>query len=146
MNSTKPAIRGILFACNMNSIRSPMAEILARRVIDPKIAVASCGVYEGGQDPFIPQILNEVGLAGETLKPQTFAWIDPQAFDLVIALTPEAADAAKGYFEPEQIEFWDIPNPTDLYGNRDQILDAYRQARDILQKHIKERFIASDKE
>ena len=132
--------RGILFTCNMNSVRSPMAEALARHMMGPSVTIHSAGVYEGGLDPFVEAILAEQGLSTNDHEPKDFQAVDPLDYQVVIALTPKSAEEALKYFAADQIEFWDIPNPTDIRGNRDQMMDAYREARDILKTRIFERF------
>lgn len=132
--------RGILFACNMNSIRSPMAEIIARQLVGDGAGVESVGVYEGGQDPFIEMILAEDGFELGVHQPKTFGDIDPADFDLIVALTPEAAHEALKHFPARSVITWEIPNPTDERGSREQMLNAYREARDMLKKRIAERF------
>lgn len=132
--------KSILFACNMNSVRSPMAETLAKDFCGPTAIIHSAGVYEGGLDPFLETILAEQGLSCADHEPQDFQAIDPLDYQLVIALTPKAAEEALKYFAADQIEFWDVPNPTDVRGSRDQLMEAYREARDILKKRINERF------
>lgn len=132
--------RGILFACNLNSIRSPMAEALARKMLGERIKIASCGVYQGGEDPFLPEILAEEGIDITGRESQCFAEMSAEEFGVVIALTPEAADAARDHFADSQIEFWDVPNPTDEHGSRERLLDAYRTTRQALKKRIAARF------
>ena len=132
--------KGILFSCNMNSVRSPMAEALARSMLGPGIIIASAGVYEGGLDPFIEAVMQEIGISVNDHEPREFSAVDPLDYDLVVALTPEAAEEAVKFFDLSQIEFWDTPNPTDVRGNREQIMEAYRAARDNLKKRIAERF------
>lgn len=131
---------GILFACNMNSIRSPMAEAMARAILGDRVLVDSVGVYEGGMDPFVDMILAEEGIELGQHEPKTFAQIDPKKFGTAIMLTPEAVTAAEEFFAPARIEYWPIPNPTDERGSRERLLGAYRDARDALKKRIIERF------
>ena len=47
---TKP--NAILFVCNINSIRSPMAEAITKVWFDKKIFVDSCGIRFGKIDHF----------------------------------------------------------------------------------------------
>jgi protein-tyrosine-phosphatase len=39
--------------CGMNSIRSPMAEAIARHYLPQSVYVASAGVRRGERDPFV---------------------------------------------------------------------------------------------
>ena len=135
-------VRSILFACNMNSVRSPMAEALGRAALGPRVRVESCGVYAGILDPFAAQALTEAGLAAPSREPREFAEVRPEAFDLVIALTPEAAAEARRL--GARVEFWDTENPTETRGTRDDLLEAYRGVRDQLAARIRARFGGSE--
>lgn len=125
--------KAILFACNMNSVRSPMAEALAR-VMFPDARIESCGVYEGIIDPFVTRVLREDGITPPARGPQTFGQIRVEDFDRVVALTPEAAAEARRL--GAQVDFWEIENPTDTRGSDEAVLDAYRRVRDGLRKRI----------
>ena len=136
----------VLFACNMNSVRSPMgAAIMASlnaALSDAPYIVDSAGVYEGGPDPFIDGVLREIGVTLGDFEPKAMSDIDLNKVDIVIALTPEAAAEARKVVAREKIEFWDIDNPTDVRGGRDDLLEAYRAARDDLRARITARFPA----
>jgi protein-tyrosine-phosphatase len=42
----------VLFACGMNSVRSPMAAALMRQMLGANVYVGSAGVQKGDLDPF----------------------------------------------------------------------------------------------
>ncbi len=144
MSGAQQNPKAILFACTMNSIRSPMAEAVARDLLGNKVRVESAGVYAGPQDPFVDAILAEIDLALGVREARTIASLDLSEFDIVIALTPQAEQAAREQKMADQagpeIEFWDIPNPTDIKGARDQMMEAYREALNVLKRRMKERF------
>ena len=128
----------ILFACNMNSVRSPMAEALAREMLGPDIHVESCGVYEGILDPYVARVLDEAGIPVPSRDPQSFGRLDVNGFDVVVALTSKAAAEARKL--GANVEFWDTANPTDIRDGEEQMLKAYRACRDELKAKIDERF------
>lgn len=131
-------VRSVLFVCNMNSVRSPMAEALARRALGEGVRVESCGVHEGILDPFAAEVLEEAGVPRPERAPQDFAHVNADDFDVVVALTGEAAgEARRAGAAPE---FWDTANPTETRGNREAVLDAYRAVRDELDAKIRARF------
>ena len=141
-NEGAAPIKSVLFACNMNSVRSPMAEALAQAALGPRVRVESCGVYEGILDPFAAQVLEEAGLGAPERQPRAFEAIRPERFDLVVALTPEAAAAARRL--GARVEFWDTENPTEARGDREALLQAYRDVRDQLAQRIRARFGGKD--
>lgn len=131
----------ILFMCGMNSIRSPMAEALAKQVIKSGIYVQSAGVRAGERDPFVDAVLEEVGLTLGKHKPRTLEELEDDFFDLIITLTPEAHHQALELTRHNSLDvvYWPTMDPTVITGTRDQILGAYREVREHLSKQISER-------
>lgn len=136
---TRPA--AVLFACSFNSVRSPMAAAIARHLFPGEIYVRSAGVRRGDPDPFAVAVMDEIGCDIRRHKPHTFEDLEDTSFDLVISLAPEAHHKAlelTRYYALDA-EYWPTPDPTLTAGSRDQILAAYRQVRDYLEKRIKKR-------
>jgi protein-tyrosine-phosphatase len=134
--------RSVLFACNWNTVRSPMAVGLLRR-LDGGLRVESCGLYAGETvDPFAWAVMHEIGIDLEAHAPRTFADVEPGAFDLIIALTPEAGPPADALSARDSVpvEHWSIDDPALQEGSREQRLVAYRDARDELGRRLAERF------
>lgn len=137
--------QAVLFACGLNSIRSPMAMALLRWMYGKSIYVASAGVRKGELDPFAVAALEEIGLDLSRHKPQTFEEIEEWEglnFDLIVSLSPEAHHKALELTRriAAEVEYWPTPDPSGATGNREQMLDAYRDLRDQLTARIKERF------
>ncbi len=132
--------KSVLFACNMNSVRSPMAAALLRLDGGNAIKVDSAGVYEGGLDPFVEIVMQQLGVAMQGHESKTLADVDLSAFDTVVALTPEAAVEARRRLPRAAIEFWDIDNPSEERGGRDAIIAAYARVRDELRAKLAKRF------
>ena len=132
--------QSILFVCNMNSVRSPMAAALLTRQAAGGAKVDSAGVYEGGLDPFVEIVMQELGVSLENHEPKTLSNVQLDNIDVIVALTPEAAVEARRFLPREKIEFWDIENPSQERGGRDAILEAYRGVRDELKRRLHARF------
>ncbi len=133
--------RAILFMCGMNSIRSPMAEVIAKQLVAPGIYIQSAGVRAGERDPFVDAVLDEAGLTLGKHKPRTLDEIEDDFFDLIITLTPEAHHAALELTRSNALDvvYWPTMDPTVATGTRDHILEAYREVREHLTKLISER-------
>lgn len=132
--------QSVLFACNMNSVRSPMAAALLRLAAGDRLHVDSAGVYEGGLDPFVEIVMGELGVAMQGHEPKTLNEVELSAFDVVVALTPEAAVEARKQLPRAAIEFWDIENPSEERGGRDAVVAAYVRVRDALRDKLARRF------
>jgi len=135
----------VLFACGMNSVRSPMAAGLLRQMLGKNIYVGSAGVQKGELDPFAVAVMDEIGIDIARHKPVTFEELDELEglnFDLVVTLSPPAHHRALELTRTRAaaVEYWPTADPTAAEGNREQRLDAYRELRDQLMMRIRERF------
>ena len=132
----------VLFACTMNSVRSPMAEGILKYLHGHRIYVDSAGVREGEMDGFAIEAMDEIGIEIGNHKAKTFDDLEDSSFDVVISLSPEAQHKAVEMTRVMacEVEFWNTFDPTIVEGNRDIRLDAYRQVRDQLMEKIKQRF------
>ncbi|MBL8703301.1 MAG: arsenate reductase ArsC [Rhodospirillales bacterium] len=132
----------VLFACTMNSIRSPMAEAILKHLHGRKVYVDSVGVRAGEIDPMAVEVLDEIGIDAARHKSKKFDQLEDGYFDLIITLSPEAQHRAVEMTRTMacDVEFWNTFDPQIVEGTRDQRLDAYRMVRDQLLRRIKERF------
>nr|WP_254799302.1 low molecular weight phosphatase family protein [Falsochrobactrum sp. TDYN1] len=132
----------LLFVCGKNAIRSPMAELLARKLLPPNIYIASAGVMRGERDPFVDAVLSEDGLSLDDRQPRGIEELADGYFDLIITLTPLAhhtvLERMRGF--SVDVEYWPTPDPTLMTGSREQIMNAYRDVRDRLKRQITRRF------
>ena len=138
--------QAVLFACGLNSVRSPMAAGLFKHFFG-RTYVGSAGVRKGDLDPFAVAAMEELGLDIGKHKPMTFEEMDEWEglnFDLIVTLSPEAHHRALELTRTiaADVEYWPTPDPTPTEGTREQRMDAYRAVRDQLQKRVKDRFSA----
>lgn len=134
--------KSVLFLCNQNAVRSPMAEALANKHCKRRVFVESAGLIAGALDPFSVAAMAEEGVDIEDHAAQTLADIDLTSFDLVIALTEESRDRVASMLRPDTtLEYWATPDPSDAEGNRNQVMDSYRLVRDHLECRIADRFL-----
>jgi protein-tyrosine-phosphatase len=137
--------QAVLFACGLNSVRSPMAAALFRHLLGRAAYVGSAGVRTGELDPFAVAVMDEVGLDISKHRPMTFEELEDWEglnFDLIVTLSPEAHHKALDLTRTiaADVEYWPTQDPTGQEGSRTQRLDAYREVRDMLTARIKERF------
>lgn len=128
MMATHPKI---LFLCERNAVRSPMAASL---VPGSTSAGLSADPYV---DPFaasiLPAIMNH--------EPRTVTPEDLKSADIVIALSAEAFAAAQGW-KPDYgyaLEYWQLPAIPGHDGPREMILEGYQAIRKALAEHIANR-------
>ena len=88
--------QSVLFACDHNSIRSPMAEGLLKQHIGTSIFVQSAGVKGDMEiDGFAITVCREVGVELSRHRTRSFddlmEWGDNlDSYDLIVALSPAA--------------------------------------------------------
>ena len=133
----------VLFVCSMNSVRSPIAAALARKLFPGRLIARSAGVHGGKADGFVHEVMEEVGVDMSVHTPHTMDELSATGFDLVVTLSTDAPEAVsrKG-LEAGAIEHWPVEDPTVVEGTRETKLDAYRSLRDGLEKRLRERLDA----
>lgn len=134
----------VLFACTMNSVRSPMAAGILNHLAGRRVYVESAGVKAGEADPFVAAVMEEIGIDVSNHAPRTIQDLNDTSFDLVITLSPEAHHQALELTRTMavDVEYWPTLDATVMLGqgNREQTLGYYRSVRDQLFKKIKQRF------
>jgi protein-tyrosine-phosphatase len=154
LNGRPPSHRGlpgaVLFACNLNRVRSPMAAGLMRLHFGHAVFVDSCGLHaHSGRDdlgdhadPFAAAVMDELGVDLAEHRPKSFDDLEDSSFDVVVSLTPEAHHRAGELARARSVDivYWPTMDPTLVMGQRDQMLQAYRDVRDSLEVRIRERF------
>ena len=138
----------ILFCCDHNAVRSPMAEGLAKKLLGSAAYIQSAGVKgEMEIDGFAVEVCREIGVDLSRHRVKSFDdfedWgEDIDAYDLIVALSPAAQRRALEYTRHHaiEVEYWPTLDPTGLAEGREAKLAAYRQTRDQLAARIRDRF------
>ena len=130
-------IGSILFACNINAVRSAMAEAIIKARFPGQIFTDSCGVTPGVQDGFAIAVMSEIHIDLSQHKPKGFEDLDCEFFDIIISFSPEAHEQALVLTRNIDCDalFWPVDNLAGLQGSREERLRAYRAVReDIIAK------------
>jgi protein-tyrosine-phosphatase len=137
--------RSVLFACGLNSIRSPMAAHLFWHLIGPSVPVHSAGVQTTELDPFAVAAMAEIGVDIAGHRPVTFEELEDLEgldCDLIVTLSPKAHHKALELTHrlTAKVEYWPTPDPSVIEGSREQRMLGYRDVREQLSRRILERF------
>ncbi|SLN54116.1 Protein ArsC [Roseovarius albus] len=130
--------QSVLFCCDHNSVRSPMAEGIMKKFYGTGTYVQSAGVKSDLDiDGFSIAVSEEIGVELSRHRTRSFdemeEWGDDlSSFDLVVALSPASQRRALELTRLFHLDvvYWPIMDPTGLGENREAKLNAYRQARD----------------
>lgn len=146
MTQSLPA--SVLFCCDHNAIRSPMAEGIMKRLYGRSAYIQSAGVKNDMEvDGFAIAVCAEIGVVIANHRSRSFeemtAWGDDLGgFDLIVALSPasqrQALELTRVYHL--DVEYWPIMDPTGLAEGREANLAAYRQSRDQIIDRMIDRF------
>lgn len=138
----------VLFCCDYNAVRSPMAEGIMKKFYGTRIYVQSAGVKnELDIDGFTIAVCAEMDVPLARHRVRSFhqmeEWGDRiDAYDLIVALSPAAQRQAQEYtrYHAIDVEYWPIFDPTGLGETREAKLAAFRQTRDQITARILDRF------
>ncbi len=138
----------MLFCCNYNSIRSPMAEGIFKKLYGKKIFVQSAGIFDTLEiDGFTVKVCDEINVKLSKHRVRSLSEMEKDGgfigtFDLIIPLTKESSEEAYRYstYSSVIIEDWIIDEPIKDENDINQTLCSYRKTRDTIFNKINERF------
>jgi len=140
----EPLPQSVLFCCDHNAVRSPMAEGIMKKFYGTDTYVQSAGVKSDMDvDGFSIAVCREVEVELERHRVRSFdemeQWGDDlSAFDLIVALSPASQrrvlDLTR-YFHLDVV-YWPILDSTGLAQTRAARLEAYRKTRDQIIGHL----------
>ncbi|MDO6726234.1 MAG: low molecular weight phosphatase family protein [Cognatishimia sp.] len=140
--------QSVLFCCDHNAVRSPMAEGIMKQFYGTDTYVQSAGLKNDLEiDGFAIAVCSENGVELSRHRSRSFEemeqWGDQlSSFDLIVALTPasyaKAQELTKCYHL--ELQFWPISDPTAQGETRDAKLAAYRISRDEIIAKLHERW------
>jgi len=140
--------QSVLFCCDHNAVRSPMAEGIMKKFYGSDTYVQSVGVKGDMEiDGFSITVCKEIGVELARHRTRSFdemeQWGDDlSSFDLIVALSPASQRRALELTRVFHLDvlYWPIMDPTGLGETRAAKMDAYRQTRDQIISHLKERW------
>ena len=140
--------QSVLFCCDHNAVRSPMAEGLMKKRHGHAVYVQSAGVKSDMEiDGFAISVCAEVEVELSRHRSRSFQemreWGDDlEQFDLIVALSPASQRVAQELARHAHIavEYWPVMDPTGFADAREARLSRYREARDQIAARIDARF------
>ncbi|PSL17807.1 protein tyrosine phosphatase [Shimia abyssi] len=140
--------QSVLFCCDHNAVRSPMAEGIMKKFYGIDVYVQSAGIRNDLEiDGFAIAVCDELGVELSRHRSRSFEEMEKlgdqlSSFDLVVALTPasraKAEDLTRYYHLP--LEYWPITDPSGSGETRDTRLEAYRGSRDEIVRQLTARW------
>lgn len=140
--------QSVLFCCDHNAVRSPMAEGIMKQFYGSDTYVQSAGIKNDLEiDGFAISVCQELGVELSRHRSRSFEemekWGDQlSSFDLVVALTPASRREVKDltrYYHLD-MEYWPISDPCGIGESRELRLESYRRSRDEIVAKLTERW------
>ena len=124
----------IMFLCVANSVRSQMAEALAKKILGKNAEIMSAGSMPSQVNPLAIEALLEVGINHDFAKSKSVTDLDLSQVDWVITLC--ADEVCPVYVGTGKRLHWPFPDPAQVSGNHAEKLDAFRNVRNQISEKI----------
>ncbi len=134
----------VLFVCEHNSARSPMAEAFLKDLGSEAFTAESCGLVAGTLNPLVVEVMAEIGydLHGKTTQAALDLFRQGRSYDVVITVCSQKASEGCPLFPGRALRYnWPFTDPSCIGGDRETQLAAIRKIRDQIKLQI-EAFIA----
>ena len=138
----------VLFCCDYNAVRSPMAEGIMKMFFGDSVYVQSAGVYQEMEiDGYAIAVCQEIGIElsrhrTRTMKEMSMWGDEITSYELIIALSQKARDIAlkSAEYYDVKVEYWPDLDPPGFSEDREDKLIFYRKTRDDIRNRILYRF------
>lgn len=123
----------ILFLCVANSVRSQMAEAIAREMFGQEAVVASASPTPATAHPLAVEVMAEIGMDIGEQRQHDVTPSDMADYDVVVTLCAEEVHPAL----PPRVKHlrWPVPDPE--LARPEEALTVFRQVRDQLRERIR---------
>lgn len=125
--------RRVLFLCTGNSARSQMAEALVNARWGDRWQAYSAGTRPAGYvHPMAVEVMREIGISMEGARSKAVNEFLGQAFDLVVTVCDQAAEACPVWPGQARRVHLGFPDPAAVQGSPETVRQAFRRVRDDL--------------
>jgi len=122
----------VLILCTGNSARSQMAEGLLRHDAGYVCEVLSAGTKPTQVRPEAITVMHEVGIDISGHRSKSVDEFVGQEFDYVITVCDNAKESCPVFPASTKHIHWSVQDPAAVQGSEEEILTAFRRARDEL--------------
>lgn len=128
-----------LFIDTTNSARSQMGEALMRHYAADRFEAYSAGIDPQPIDPHTVAVMAEMGIPLTGQEPEGVrTYLGHKHFGYVFTVCDYAqSQCPSAWLQAQHHMHWDIPDPLKAEGSEEEILDAFREARDQLDEQIR---------
>ena len=129
-------IKNILFLCTGNSCRSQMAEAIVNVRFKDSWKAHSAGTSPAGfVHPKAIEVLEEIGIQHQGVSKHVDSLVGIE-FDLVVTVCDDASENCPLWMGSGRTIHHSFPDPAQVEGSQEEILEAFRQVRDNIFEYI----------
>ena len=125
-----------LFICTGNSVRSQMAEALARVMGDGHVESYSAGTEPKPVHPLTIRAMAEIGLDISKNTSKGLEQFLDQDFDYVISVCARAAETCPAWPRSREQIRWHFDDPAEAAGTEEERLRVFRRVRNEIQQRL----------
>lgn len=123
-------MKEVMFICTKNSIRSQMAEGLAKTLGKEQISVTSCGLEPSSVNPQAIAVMAEIGIDISQQTSKSINNFQAEDYDVVISLCGCGVNLPQEWIFREVFEDWQLNDP------KDKPIEDFRQVRDEIKERV----------
>src|ERR1041385_2127206 len=128
----------VLIVCTGNAARSQMAEGLLRHHAGERFEVFSAGIFPSYVRPLAIEAMREIGIDISGQRSKSVDEFVGEPPDYVITVCDYANQECPLFTAGTERIHWSIADPVSVWGDSEQQLEAFRQARDDLRRRLEE--------
>ena len=130
--------KSILFVCNLNAVRSVLAEYMTNRWYQGEIIAQSCGVIAGSPDGYAASVALAHDVDITEHESRYLSDLDVTGFDEIISFSQDAANEVARLGLPDTIvtAYWEVTDFSGIGNSREERLAVYRLVFADIEKHI----------
>jgi arsenate reductase len=129
-----PAKKKILFICNHNAIRSPMAEGIVNALLGDRYEAKSAGSRPQPLDPLATDVMREIGVDISGHRPVSLKELEGQRFDLAVTLCAETEETCPFFPGAKDFLTHQVNDPDGMDGGTEERRRAMRLIRDDIRR------------
>ena len=130
-------VKKVMFLCTANSCRSQMAEGFAKEIYKGVVEVYSAGLMSATVHKKAIAVMKELGINISGQKSKTIDKALLKEMDFVVTLCNNAEDLCPSTPPETRRIYWPIKDPVGTLGTEEEIMNAFRRARDEINERIK---------
>ncbi|PWI48978.1 low molecular weight phosphatase family protein [Candidatus Heimdallarchaeota archaeon B3_Heim] len=130
----------VLFVCTHNSARSQLSEAILEQKFGDHFQTFSAGTKPTTINPYVKQVLTEMGINTSNLKAKHVNEFLGQEIDIIVTVCDSAKESCPYFLGAKRYEHKSFKDPSNFTGTNDERLKAVKRLRDEISEWIEEVF------